>query len=144
VPKLQKDQAKRVDAAESTSYETIPDGIYVAELVNVKISAAAGASGHHYWTWELKIADGAHENRRLWYTTSLSPQSEWVLKGAFDAFGFTANSDTDEMIGEKVKAVVGHRTISQGTRTGEIANSVDQLLKYDGADTNDVDDSEVF
>lgn len=143
MPKLSKKQAASVGEQEGAAeYTLIPDCMEQVRLRDVKVSDKEGPSGYHYWTWELEIVEGEFQNRRLWFTTSLSPQSEFVLKQAFDAFGYSTDSDTDEMLGDVCTAVIGHRVIEKGAKTGEKANTVEQLLPF--GTSNDVAEEEPF
>jgi hypothetical protein len=46
------------------------------------------------------------------------------MKQFFEAFGYTTDSDTDEMVGERVAIDIEIRTIQSGPRTGERVNGV--------------------
>lgn len=68
------------------------------------------------------------------------------IKAFFEAFGFSEDSDTDEMIGERCVLQIGVETINQGPRTGQQTNRVNAVfpltedLAEVGADGGSSDD----
>jgi hypothetical protein len=65
------------------------------------------------------------------------------LHGFFEALGFTTDSDTDEMLGERCLVVVGVETIQQGPRTGLQTNRVNGIEPIpDGSSFADSDDND--
>lgn len=130
MPKLPKATAKAVGEAESSSFDPLPEGPYVAKLTGVEVRE--GQKGP-YWSWEFSVVEpDDHENRKLWTNTSLSDSAAWKLKEVFEAFGVAADTDTDELIGQVVKLAVTQRVIEQGARAGDIGNNVDRVMAYDG------------
>lgn len=125
--KLDKAAAKAVNDAEGTEYEPIPPGYYQVRLSSAALSDKAGASGHHYIRTEWEVADGEHENRRLFSNLSLSPKAAFKLKEFFGAFGVSPDTDTDELIGHSVTAHVKVSTINSGDRMGELTNEMGKL-----------------
>lgn len=143
--KLPKKVAKAASEAESSSFDALPPGPYVAKLTQVITDRPDGPSGP-YWVWEFDVvAPDEYANRKLWANTSLSDKASWKLKEMFDAFGYTTDTDTDDLISETVKLMVSQAPITKGTRAGEIGNNVDRVLAYDGEDLDDGDaDDESF
>jgi hypothetical protein len=144
MPKLGKAKAASVAAA-SGSFEVREDGVYHVRLVDVD-GSREGPSGP-YWSWEFDVVEAPYVNRKLWNNTSLSEAAAFKLKEAFEAFGVDADADTDtdDLIGEIVRATVSSRVIQQGARKGEIANQIDRLSKADPdfeADDADEDDDD--
>lgn len=144
MPKLPKTVAKKAQAAESTSFEPIPEDTYLVELKAVHTTnkdgeVLAGPSGP-YWSWELAVVGGEYDTRKLWVNTSLSEAALWKMNETFTAFGYTCDSDTDEIIGDKALAVVTQRVIERGSRKGQLSNNVENLMPAD-ADAGDDDDS---
>lgn len=146
MPKLPKAIAKKTAEQESSSFDVLPEGPYVAKLRDVKTDGQGKAGP--YWTWEFEITDGDHKGRRLWVNTSLAENALWKMKEVFDAMGYTTDSDTDEMIGEKVKLHVTQRVIDGGARKGEMGNNVERVATYDpdadGGEGGDGDEEDVF
>lgn len=144
--KLPKKIAKAVDEAESIAFEALAPGVYSGRLKDVKTDGK-GAAGP-YWTWEfdeLQDADGDKVSGRLWVNTSLSENALWKLKEVFSAFGESPDTDTDELIGHRVRLVVSQRVIEKGARKGDMGNNVDQVLSLDSdAVADDDDDEDLF
>lgn len=149
MPKLSKAVAKKVDAAESKSFDVMPEGKYVLWLKEVD-SSKEGDKGP-YWVWTFCVAD--HElnpegtaNRQLWVNTSLSDAALWKFQEIFTAYGVDSDTDTDLLCG-KSKLVLGLVTqtiIEKGARKGEASNQIDRLLPFDGTlDTGDADGGEL-
>lgn len=136
MPKLSKAKQKSVGKAESGGFQALPDGMYVGTLKAVVTERGGkpleGAAGP-YWQWEFdKIRSLDDETEtfpgRQFVITSLSDESDWKMKEVFEAFGYSLDSDTDEMIGEDVILVVSQRVIEKGKRKGQKGNNVDQVL----------------
>jgi hypothetical protein len=135
--KLNKADAAAVQDTESSSFEPLEPGVYHVRLVDVDASRE-GPSGP-YWSWEFDVVGS---NRKLWNNTSLSEAARFKLKETFDAFGVDADTDTDDLIGEVVRAVVSTRVIQAGARKGEIANQIDRLSPPDEEYASDEDDDD--
>jgi hypothetical protein len=133
---LNKTMASAVEEASGGSgFEPLPEGVYPVRLRGVDIREGQKAP---YWVWEFEIPEGVeHSGRRFWLNTSLSEAALWKLKEVFTAFGTTPDTDTDELLGKRVSAVVVQRVIQAGARAGETTNQIDQVLPAkDGADAS--------
>lgn len=64
------------------------------------------------------------------------------IKEFFLAFGYSEDSSTDEMIGERCVIKVSQTTIQQGKRKGETGNQVDAFLSLDEVDHEAVKDDD--
>lgn len=157
MPKLPKKAAKATAETESQSFDALPVGTYIGTLEQVtthdgRAIASSPADVDQfgegekipYWKWQFKditgrsgedVEPGKTYPGKLWVQTSLGENSRWKMKEVFDAFGYTTDTDTDEMCGEKVVLVVTQRTIEGGPRKGEIGNNVDNLLPYDESES---------
>lgn len=66
------------------------------------------------------------------------------IKAFFEAHGYTEDSDTDEMIGEKAVLSIGIETIQSGAKAGQKTNRVNAVSALDGweggATADDEDD----
>lgn len=143
MPKLSKADAKKVEETEGGSFEPIPPGVYHVRLLDVE-QRGPGPSGAPYWSWSFEVAGGDHSKRRLWNNTSLSEAAAFKLKEAFAAFGVDPDTDTDDLVGKVVKAVVSQRTIQAGDKQGQITNQIDRLEPADeDFEDNDSSDGEV-
>lgn len=155
--KLAAKTRKRVEKAEAVSggFEPLKPGKYVATLSEVE--AKNSGNGNPMWVAEfneIHNLEGEKQPGRQWYninlpTTDEAPddyekgQEKWDqyqglcygrLKGFFEAFGYTSDSDTDEMIGERCILQIGVRTIQNGARAGEKTNSINGVAALDSAD----------
>lgn len=134
MPKLSNETAQKTAAAEGGNFEPLPEDVYTATLYG-EVQVREGASGNPYWSWTFKIAEGPHTGRTLWLSTGLSDQALWRLKEVFAAFGVPADTDTDDLIGRRVKLLVTQKIIGAGSRKGEIGNEIQSLLPAEGNDT---------
>lgn len=162
MPKLAAKTRKKVEKAEATSSEFKPlsPGKYVAELSEVE--AKNSNNGHPMWVaefTEIHSLDGERQPGRQWYNLMLpqdkmpedyqprnskkKPEEAWEqyqelcngrLKAFFEAFGYSVDSDTDEMIGDRVVLQIGIRTIQNGVRAGEQTNQVNGVAALDSVD----------
>lgn len=148
MPKLPKAVAKRVGEAESTgSFEALPEGTYIVQLIDVD-GSKEGPAGP-YWSWEFDVVsdsdgDTALAGRKLWSNTSLSEKADFKMKEVFEAFGYTTDSDTDEMVGEKIKVSVSQRPIEKGARKGQVGNNIERHMSLESTGEEPEDDEGVF
>lgn len=173
MPKLAAKQRKKVEKAEAVSgeFEPLKPGKYIATLADVVAKTAN--SGAPMWVAEFEeihSLDGERQPGRQWYNLMLpqdkmpedyqpkrskkSPEEAWEdyqnlcngrLKSFFEAFGYTVDSDTDEMISERCVLQIGVRTIQNGARAGEQTNSVNGVapldsVNYEGSEDGEDDD----
>lgn len=179
MPKLTSKAAKVVEAAEAVhgggSFEPLKPGKYLAQLSEVSVNDQADKYGAASWTAEFRNLISVDTKQsapgRQWYriTLPLDPSKvpsnyekdadKWEkyqamvqgrLKAFFEAFGYTVDSDTDEMLGEWAVITLGIRTIQSGPRQGEKANVVNDVESYeeygdlDDFGVDEVDDDEAF
>lgn len=160
MPKLSKKKAKAVESAEITGgdFPLIEPGLYVARLREVAV-----AEGRYAPRWtaefeEIHDLDGNKVPGRQWYGMNVpddgpapddypNGDAKWQqfqrmsngnLHGFFEAFGYTTDSDTDEMIGEWAAIQIGIRTADGGAKKGQKVNQVKTVLPV----PDDVDPSE--
>lgn len=162
MPKLAAKDRKKVEKSEAVGggFEPIKPGKYIAELSEVE--AKKSAAGNPMWVAEftnIKSLDGEDVPGRQWYNlnlpTSDTPpedyekgEEKWLqyqglcsgrIKAFFESFGYTPDSDTDEMIGDRVVLQIGIRTIQNGDRKGESTNTVNGIAALDSVDFEDGD-----
>lgn len=137
MPKLNADTAKKVEQAED-SFKPVPDGVYILEL-REDVEVADGPKGP-YWKWSFEIPEAhegkdlEHAGRRFWTNTSLSADAFWKLKETFAAFGVSPDTDTEDLVKKRVKAVIITGTIQSGPKKGQERNEIDKLLPLDAED----------
>jgi len=137
IPQLSNSTAKAVEEAESLDFTPLPEDVYVLVLKE-EVEAKEGPNGV-YWKWAFEVVstgsgDETHKGRKLWTNTSLGESAMWKLKEVFSGFGVPATTNTDDLIGCKVKALVVQRPIEKGSRAGEMGNDIKQILPAEGAD----------
>lgn len=179
MPKLPTKVAKTVEKSEQVSvgFDLLKPGRYLARLREVGVEEHQNYPDHvSLWVAQfenLHSADGTKHPGRQWYRMNVilndnvpanyaNGDSKWSnfvrmsngqMKGFFENMGYTADSDTDEMIGEWACIDIAQRTIQKGARTGEKVNevrgvvpvpdSLEDLLNelQNGAADDDADDS---
>lgn len=165
MPKLAKSVAKRVDKAEVQDFAAFEAGVMVLKLRNVKADKngepLVGPAGP-YWIWEFEVVAPEKrkairvnpktgtlvdddpinvKGRRMWVNTSLAESADWKLKEMFSAFGVTPDTDTDEIVGDMIKAQVTVGIQEKGANAGQPQNNVGKVMPYDGsADEGEDDD----
>jgi len=138
--KLNSAVAEQVNNAED-GFQPIPEGVYILQLMQ-DVEVGEGKRGS-YWKWAFEIpaqhegADLQYAGRRFWTNTSLSNESFWKLKEAFTAFGVPTDTDTEDLVGKRVKAHISVEVAKGGSRQGEPVNTIKKLLPLDAA-TEDV------
>lgn len=132
MPKLDKKQALAVEGSEAMGGGFLLEpGRYAARLAKVE---ERPGNEYPYWVWEFDQIHDEKGNRqagRQWNQTSLSPKSAGFLKATFEAFGYSADSDTDEMVGEWVVLHIDQEIQSQGKNVGKPRNVVSRLAEFD-------------
>lgn len=141
--RMAEDLIEQVDNYKPEVFEPLEDGVYVLsfeEDVEVKV----GPKGT-YWAWKFVAnqEDNPGMTRTkvtLFHNTSLSEKAAFKLHETYAAFGVSARTDTEDLVGQKVRGKVIQQVIEQGKRAGEIGNSLDELLpKNAAAETDDID-----
>jgi hypothetical protein len=162
MPKLAAKVKKKVEKAKAVSgeFEPMKPGKYIATLNEVE--AKKSNAGNAMWAVtfsDIESLDGEAQPGRLFTNLMMpidempedykpksskkSPEEAWEtyqdlvngrIKSFFEAFGFTVDSDTDEMIGEKCVVQVGVRTINSGVKKGQQGNEVNAILPLDSVD----------
>jgi hypothetical protein len=150
MPKLDKKMAKAVSSAEISTgdFPLLDPGYYYAQLNEVEV-----LDGNYAPRWNVsfynlhKKETGEAATGRQWYNINVpadgpapanytNGDKKWAafqsmslgqLHGFFDAFGYSTDSDTDEMIGEWVVLKVAIEVIKQGDRKGDKTNRVKAL-----------------
>jgi hypothetical protein len=101
------------------SFETIPQGKYTCYLFDVDEKTTR--KGDPMYVLILKIAEGEHKGRQLFYNLPVMRQTMWKIKESIEAFGLELpkgpiSIDFDDLLGKKVKAIVTHREWEGKTR----------------------------
>lgn len=153
MPKLDSKTASAVDGTEPNhggDFEPLEPGKYLARLSNVEVRDEKNTYGAIQWVAEFEeihSMEGEKQPGRQWLNLTLPSSAKppanyangpdkWekyqnLLRGRlaafFEAFGYTPDSDTDEMLGEWAVITLGVRTIQKGAREGQRTNEVKDI-----------------
>lgn len=167
MPKLSSKIANTVDNTEPMGgFEPLKPGKYLGRLAKVEVREKPNKYGAAQWSAEfdnLHTLDGETVPGRQWFNLTIPSDNpampgnyekgteQWekyqgvlagVLAGFFQAFGYTADSDTDEMIGEWAVLNVKITTIQAGPREGEKTNTVQSIESAEDFDTPEIADED--
>ena len=136
MPKLNKTQAAKVEKAEEWGQgrELLPEGKYACRLQKVEVRDGVKAPRWSWWLTKPHDEDGVEHSGVLFLNTSLSEAAFGRLKQVFNAFGYTPDSDTDEMLGEWVGVYVTQEVQQQGKNAGRKVNDIQYVFEFDPAD----------
>lgn len=152
MPKLDNATATQVQNVEpfDGEYEPLAPGKYLAKLAKVEIRENKNKYDLVMWNAEfedLHTLDGRKASGRQWLTLTLpggdkphaaygNGAEKWLsyqnvlrsrLAAFFEAFGYSPDSDTDEMVGEWALITVGIETIQAGVKQGQKTNRVNSI-----------------
>lgn len=147
MPKLDSTTAAKVEATED-GFKPVEEGVYILQLME-DVSVHEGDKAP-YWRWTFEVPkehEGVEQEkagRRFWTNTSLSDSAYFKLKETFGAFGVPTNTDTEDLVGRRVKAMIVIKTIQGGNRKGELGNEISKMFPLDHDENADaVEDSKV-
>jgi hypothetical protein len=124
MPQLNPTLAGAIDE-EPESVGILDPGVYDVALLAVEARPGKVAP---LWTWKFEIPAGQRgAGRQFYHNTSLSEAARFKVKEAFDAFGVPAGTDTDVLIGRRVRALVIKTIAEQGKRQGQFVNQIQEL-----------------
>lgn len=134
MPKLNSETAEKVDAVKD-GFEPLEEGVYVLQLLE-DVEVKEGPKGI-YWKWTFVVPeehDGEkleNAGRKIFTNTSLKETAFFKLKETFAAFGVATDTDTEDLVGKRVKAMIVQEAIGAGARKGEIGNQIQKLFPLD-------------
>jgi hypothetical protein len=132
MPQLSKDMAEKTAEAES-NFELVPENTYI--LVLKEDPAVKEGPNGPYWSWVFEIPQGEEfAGRRFWNNTSLGDNALWKLNETFAAFGVPTSTNTEDLIGRRVKAVIVQEVQEKGKNAGELQNTIKTLLPAEPKD----------
>lgn len=86
---------------------------YVYRLVDVTAGISRGGAGRPQWTWMLTLDDRYHPEfvgrgylEKVWEHTSVEPGKEAEVARMLNKFGYTPDTETDELILDKATILV--------------------------------------
>jgi hypothetical protein len=115
--------------------------MWVAEFQNIVTLDGEEKPGRQWYNLNLPTTDtppdGYEKGAEKW--EQYQGLCAGRIKAFFEAFGYTEDSDTDEMIGDRVVLQIGIRTIQNGDRKGESTNTVNGVAPLDSVDFEDAE-----
>ena len=109
----------KMDFTGVDTFELLPKGEYVCYAFDVDHRETR--NGNDMYVLILKIAEGEHKGRQLFYNLPVMKQTMWKIKETLENFGLEVPSnvvevDFDELLGKKCIAIVDHRVANEGKR----------------------------
>lgn len=166
MPKLSSVVAKAVDSSEAVhgggTFEPLDPGFYLARLRDVSVRDKEDKYGAAQWSAEFEdlysLETQDKQSGRQWLNLTVptgkkvpgnytNGPEKWEkyqamvlgrMKAFFESFGYTTDSDTDELIGEWAVIEVGQRTIQSGPKEGQITNEVRGIKSLEDAGVDDL------
>lgn len=135
MPKLSSDRAKDVRKAgqEGSKFVLLPEGRYVVKLIEVE--SKDSRKGDPMWVWHfetVKFLDGettpATTGKTQRYHTVLTDKALWNLDKVFESFEVEPDTDTDELIGERIVVYINQELITSGKAEGKLGNNITDLF----------------
>lgn len=117
MPKLPKNIQKAAEEAELStggSGALWPVGTYILTCKDVKTGeVSANKNPKWIFIWECdgpsaEDPEGGTPSGELWEHCALTEAAAWKIKQIYASMGFTLDSDADELVGEKIGAVITH------------------------------------
>lgn len=122
-----------LDFSDVPDFEPLPGGDYPIVVDHVEVRYGKD-SGQPYLNWELKISEGEHEGRTLFYTTSLQEKALWKVKYTFQTFGLVdevidleIDEDTDYLLDPDFSGEPGIASVTVTVNRGQRTQNVDNL-----------------
>lgn len=141
MPKLAPKRAAEVKKAGEVGnkFSLLEEGRYLARLIDVESGTSKpkppATEGKPMWTWKFETiqfldgaSDGSHEGKELRYWTVIVDEQLWDLDKMFAAFDAEPDTDTDDLINDKVVLMVIQEVIRGGKRAGQMGNTISEVL----------------
>lgn len=77
-----------VNFSDVQSKAAVPAGDYAGVIADCVVKEKQG-SDHPYLNWDIQIAEGDHEGRHVYLTTSFKPEALWKMMETFQNLGLT-------------------------------------------------------
>jgi len=125
----------KMDFSGVNTFELLPQGEYTCYAFDVDLRQTR--NGDDMYVLILKVAEGEHKGRQLFYNLPVMKQTMWKIKETLETFGLeipesVVEVDFDEILGKKCIAVVEHRVAKEGKRKGETVETVEDIRPFEG------------
>ncbi|AWY07538.1 hypothetical protein SEA_LAZERLEMON_55 [Streptomyces phage LazerLemon] len=141
MPKLPKERAENAANQESGDFKPLKPGRYVMRLAELEEGVTGEKSknpGTDKWVWKLTVDKDYHPELRKgrWQTAfqehvPLTENMDWKMKQLFEGFGYTTDSDTDEILEDPEARIVGYVKTGKDIVTGEPRSEVSRYVTFD-------------
>ncbi len=128
-----------LDFTSVDTFDPVPPGDYPVTISKIEIRVSeSNPDGDPYLNWELQIASGEHQGRRLWYMTSTAPRALWKLKETLKALGIEGETldlewnDENEVTSPALKGFDCIASVIQEQYQGRMQNRVNSLEAVGG------------
>lgn len=141
MPKLPQDRAEGAQNQESGDFKPLKPGKYVMRLSEVEVGETGERSknpGTPKWVWKLVVDKDYHPELRKgrWQTAfsehvPLTENMDWKMKQLFEGFGYTPDSDTDEILEDPDARIVGVVKTGKDIVTDEPRSEASRYIPFD-------------
>lgn len=142
MPKLPKERADGAQNQESGDFKPLPPKKrYVYMLTEVEEGVTGEKSknpGTEKWVWKLKVDKAYHPELRegRWQTSlqehiPITESMDWKMKQMFEGFGYTPDSDTDEILEDPDARIVAWVVTGKDIVTGEDRTEAQKYMVFD-------------
>lgn len=141
MPKLPAERQTGTENQESGGFKILKPGRYVYKLTEVEEGVTGEKSkdpGTEKWVWKLALDKDYHpEYRKGRFQTSLqihiplTEKMDWKMKQMFDGFGYTPDSDTDEIIEDDEARIVAYVATGKDIVTDEDRTEAKRFIPFD-------------
>lgn len=120
-------------AEPSTGFTPVKAGIYRLKCTKMTASKPKTNGDGNNAEWELQIDQEGVRKAKVWFTVSHSPEAAGLMHMAYNAFGLTLDSDSEEFIGEHCMGDLSVEEQAVGKNAGRMQNRIVALMPEDGA-----------
>ena len=118
----------------------IPEGEYIVTVDEVSVEESQ--QGNQYLKWVFKVIDGPQKNSKIYYNTSLLPQSLFNLKNLLIALGVPVPDKAFQLNLDECEGCNCGVTVTHETYDGKKRSRVTDVFPLDASDVEGEDDSE--
>jgi hypothetical protein len=143
MPKLDGGYAAETEEQEGGDFQVLKPGKYVYRLTEVEEGETGPNSkepGTPKWVWKLAVDKDYHpELRKGRHQTTLqehiplTKNMQWKMKALFNGFGYTADSDTDEIIEDETARIVVYVKTGKDIQTGDPRTQSQRFVQFDAS-----------
>lgn len=118
----------------------IPEGEYIVTVDEVSVEESQ--QGNQYLKWVFKVIDGPQKNSKIYYNTSLLPQSLFNLKNLLIALGVPVPDKAFQLNLDECEGCNCGVTVTHETYDGKKRSRVTDVFPLDASDVEDADEDD--